>query len=302
MRRRRRCDDKTCLPTGLKYTTTTSGHRVLTSNSQQQEEEVQQQSPVTGGGAGASPPVLPPHGSRIPCLCLLQDQDSREVVEAVVEGAATRITSGHRVLTSNSQHQEEEVQQQSPVTGGGAGVSPPVLPPHGSSVPCLCPLQDQDSREVVEAVVEEAATRVTVTHTLRDPRTLLASGRCLVTTARHGRSQRSHRSAFQYCNTRFKVFSILHCALHATITTAALHQAGLATQQGGAARNHVTFPCPGKNCEGSEVTGDARIPSDTFYTLRSSQVWAGDLLCHLSKLRPLRVLIGQLIPPQPLIG
>ena len=105
---------------------------------------------------------------------------------------------------------------------------------------------------------------------------------------------------FSDFNTRFKVSSILHCALHATITTAALYQAGRATQQGGAARNHVTLPCPGKNCEGSEVTGDARIPSDTFYTLRSSQVWAGGLLCHLSKLRP--HLIGQLIPPQPLIG
>ena len=89
------------------------------------------------------------------------------------------------------------MQQQSPVTGGGAGALPPVLPPHGSRILCLCSLQDQDSREVVEAVVEEAATRVTVTHTFMGPRVLLASGRCLVTTARHGRSQGSHRGAFQ---------------------------------------------------------------------------------------------------------
>lgn len=93
--------------------------------------------------------------------------------------------------------QEEEVQQQSPVPGGGAGASPPVLPPHGLRVPCLRSLQDQNSQETLEAVVEEAAARVTVTHTLRGPRVLLASGRCLVTTARHGRSQGSHRGAFQ---------------------------------------------------------------------------------------------------------
>lgn len=44
-----------------------------------------------------------------------------------------RVGYSHPIAGVHCSHlqQEEEVQQQSPVPRGGAGASPPVLPPHG---------------------------------------------------------------------------------------------------------------------------------------------------------------------------
>lgn len=93
--------------------------------------------------------------------------------------------------------QKEEVQQQSPVPGGGGGASPPVLPPHGWRPPCSGSLEIRPRGWRWSWWRQRRASPSPTRHTVRGSRVLLASGRCLVTTARHGCSQGSHRGAFQ---------------------------------------------------------------------------------------------------------